>query len=206
MNYCKKCGMKLKEGRSVCPRCKADQIQLIEAEHQAKEARRVQDSSHRKKVAIISAAIAVVLVAAIVVLVVFLTRPATIDLNDYVLVTFTEEDGEYTAEYSFDTTTFSSLYEGTLTFESESLYEEIIDMFGESLDMDAYAITYLFENCLSGSLSETEGLSEGDVITFTWDVDEDTIEEAFGINVSYSDIKFTVSDSSTEEASSAAAE
>lgn len=202
MMYCKKCGMKLKESTNICPRCKANQIQLMEAEKLAKEIEEVDRKKRRKRTAIISAICAVIVAAAVVVLIIYLNRPQTINLNEYLTVTFSGADGEGEATYSFDTETFSTDYYGELTFRDESTYNELMESLGESADMNSYAIEYLFDNCVSGTLNNADGLSNGDYVSFVWDVDEETIEEIFGVNVEYTDEIFTVSDLEEDESES----
>ena len=200
MNYCKKCGTKLKDGVNICPRCKSDQREL-EAKIEAYE-QEVKAKKKRKKkiITIISCccAVAVLIVAGIVTYI--LTRPEAIDLTDFLVVEYTGEDGDATATFSFDTDAFYSLYADRIELSDEDALESILSLIDDDADTTEYEIEYLFENFVSGTLSPDSELSVGDYVSFIWDVDEDSIEELYGIEVVYEDQILTV-DEITEETS-----
>ena len=200
MNYCKKCGTKLKDGVNICPRCKSDQREL-EAKIEAYE-QEVKAKKKRKKkiITIISCccAVAVIIVAGIVTYI--LTRPEAIDLTDFLVVEYTGEDGDATATFSFDTDAFYSLYADRIELSDEDALESILSLIDDDADTTEYEIEYLFENFVSGTLSPDSELSVGDYVSFIWDVDEDSIEELYGIEVVYEDQILTV-DEITEETS-----
>lgn len=200
MNYCKKCGTKLKDGVNICPRCKSDQREL-EAKIEAYE-QEVKAKKKRKKkiITIISCccAAAVLIVAGIVTYI--LTRPEAIDLTDFLVVEYTGEDGDATATFSFDTDAFYSLYADRIELSDEDALESILSLIDDDADTTEYEIEYLFENFVSGTLSPDSELSVGDYVSFIWDVDEDSIEELYGIEVVYEDQILTV-DEITEETS-----
>lgn len=208
MIYCKKCGKKLKDGTRICPRCKADQEELAEKIKEYQDEVEQKNKKRKKRNIILICVCAAVVVAIAVVLAVVFTRPDAIDLTPYLTVEFSGEDGEGTAEYSFDTDSFIDDYYGEITFVDESTYEELLELVdSDDLDIDEYAITYLFEAFVSGTLSAEEGLSNDDVVSFIWDVDEDSIEEIYDIEVTYEDQIYSVSgltesDSSDEDADS----
>ena len=58
---------------------------------------------------------------------------------------------------------------------------------------DGYETDLFAETCATGSADKTKNLSNGDVVTYTWDDNSDEAEEAFGVKVKYSDITYTVS-------------
>lgn len=58
---------------------------------------------------------------------------------------------------------------------------------------DGYEADLFAETCATGSADKTKGLSNGDVVTYTWDDNSDEAEEAFGVKVKYTDITYTVS-------------
>ena len=200
MNYCRKCGMKLKDGVNICPRCKSDQKEL-EAKIEAYE-QEVKAKKKRKKkiITIISCccAAAVLICAGIVTYI--LTRPEAIDLTDYLVVEYTGEDGEAVASFSFDTDSFYADYADRIELSDEDVLESILSLTDDDVDTTEYEIEYLFENFVSGTLSPDSGLSVGDYVSFIWDVDEDSIEELYGIEVVYEDQILTV-DELTEETS-----
>ena len=185
MIYCKKCGMKLKEGTEVCPRCKSNQKEL-----EAKIAAYEQAAAEKKKKAkkrnrIIAACCAAAVIIAVAVVVFIFTRPEAIDITDYLVVEYVGEDGEAVAEFSFDSDAFYEDYGDQVSFVDETDFEEMIELLG--IDAGEYAAQYLFETYVSGTVSPEDGLSVGDYVSFIWDVDEDGIEEIFGIEVTYED-------------------
>ena len=185
MNYCKKCGTKLKEGAEVCPRCKTNQKELEEkiAAYELEQAEKKKKRRIRNR--IIAACCAAVVIIAAGITAFILTRPEDIDLTDYLVVEYVGEDGEAVAEFSFDYEAFYEYYGDRISFVDESEFEDMIELLG--IDANEYAAQYLFETYVSGTVSPEDGLSVGDYVSFIWDVDEDGIEEIFGISVVYED-------------------
>ena len=200
MNYCRKCGMKLKDGVNICPRCKSDQKEL-EAKIAAYE-QEVKAKKKRKKkiITIISCCCAAAVLIAAGIVTYILTRPEAIDLTDFLVVEYTGEDGDATATFSFDTEAFYEAYADRIELSDEDVLESILSLTDDDVDTAEYEIEYLFENFVSGTLSPDSGLSVGDYVSFIWDVDEDSIEELYGIEVVYEDQILTV-DEITEETS-----
>lgn len=200
MNYCRKCGMKLKDGVNICPRCKSDQKEL-EAKIEAYE-QEVKAKKKRKKkiITIISCCCAAAVLIAAGIVTYILTRPEAIDLTDYLVVEYTGEDGEAVASFSFDTDSFYADYGDRIELSDEDVLDTILSLTDDDVDTTEYEIEYLFENFVSGTLSPDSGLSVGDYVSFIWDVDEDSIEELYGIEVVYEDQILTV-DELTEETS-----
>ena len=185
MNYCKKCGKKLKDGTVICPRCKANQEELEIRIKQYQDEVDAKNKKRRKRNKIIAAVCAAVVVIAVVIAIIVANRPEAIDITDYLVVEYYGEDGEATAEFSFDYDAFYEDYGDEVTFIDESDFTEMIELLG--IDSSEYAAQYLFETYVSGSLSPDEGLSVGDYVSFIWEVDEDGIDEIFGIEVTYED-------------------
>ena len=91
-----------------------------------------------------------------------------IDLNGYLDIDADGYDTVGTASFSID---YEDIYED---------YEEIFDKGakGEFEElMEEFGIELLLEEAISGELSETSGLSNGDEIEFEWDVNAQDIEE-----------------------------
>lgn len=58
-------------------------------------------------------------------------------------------------------------------------------MFGSAAN--AFARTVV-----SGSFDKSSGLSNGDTVVYTWDIDTEKVKKAFGVNVKFSDMKLKV--------------
>lgn len=111
----------------------------------------------------------------------------SINLNDYVTISYDGYDTIGTASYTFD---------------REAMIMEHSEAFGMSsgIDWQALQADYLLYDCISGSLDKTTGLSNGDTITFHWDnVDIKTLEENYKIKLNYSDISESITGLETAE-------
>lgn len=111
----------------------------------------------------------------------------SINLNDYVTISYNGYDTVGTASYTFD---------------KEAIIMDNPEAFGMSsgIDWQAFQADYLLYDCISGSLDKTTGLCNGDTITFHWDtVDTKKLEENYKIKLSYSDISESISGLETAE-------
>lgn len=102
-----------------------------------------------------------------------------IDLNGYLDIDAEGYDTVGTASFSID---YEDIYED---------YEEIFDKGakGEFEElMEEFGIELLLEEAISGELSETSGLSNGDEIEFEWDVNAQDIEENFKVKFIYENV------------------
>lgn len=103
----------------------------------------------------------------------------TIDLNNYVSDTPEGYDG------------MGKIYN---YIDSDAIVEDNIQAFGVADDDDDWGLApYLAVEELSGEWSQSEGLSNGDQITFTWDEDAiKAIEDSYKVKLKHSDITITV--------------
>lgn len=147
--------------------------------------------------------LAIIAVIVIVVLVVAFAKP-TVTLNDYVTIEATGYNGHGEADFYFDMEAFCEEYEGDVKFTSS--FEEELGALGFAadgmpFDLSSEEDAALFFSMLcnaSGTLSERQELSNGDVITFSWASplagdDIAHIEKMFGIKIKTEDITYTVS-------------
>lgn len=112
----------------------------------------------------------------------------TINLNDYITITASGYDTMGYASYSFDTDAFYDDW-GEIKLTSQAQKDE--DFSWVTAFYDNYA-ELLYDEFIYGSLDQSGDLSNGDVVTFVWDIDEDDVEEYFKVNLKYSDISYTV--------------
>ena len=122
--------------------------------------------------------IAVAVVAIVGVVVAVATSKPTIQLNEYVTVTYEGYDSVGTAEASFDMEAFCEAYEGKLKKIKGS----------ESSGPELFAKRAIKDS----KLDKTDNLSNGDEITYQWDFSVSTLEEVYDCKIECSDIKFTV--------------
>lgn len=152
---------------------------------------------------ILALLLAAVAVIAIIVVAVVLAKP-TVKLNDYVTIETTGYNGHGEAEFYFNTEAFCEDHEGDVKFTSS--FEEELGKLGVSVDgmpfdssnqEEAILCFSMFCNT-SGTLSEKQELSNGDVITFSWSSPltgeaVTHIEKMFGVKIVAEDITYTVS-------------
>lgn len=106
----------------------------------------------------------------LIVIIAFVLYKPTVHLNDYLLVAF---EGYDTAE------------EAVIGFDTEKLEKD----YGKKIE----SIDTFLANCAAGSLDKNTNLSNGDVVTYTWDSDENYALEVYGLKLEYSNVEFTVS-------------
>ena len=140
-----------------------------------------------KKIGMLVAALAVVLI----VLVFVFTRKTTVDLNKYIAVEFTGYDTVGKASYEFDLDAFEDDYKEKMKYTKDGkddLEEEVTYTKVKNSQICEIFSKYF----VRGNLDVTTGLTNGDVVVFEWDLDEEYIAEFFDVKVKYSPIEFTV--------------
>ena len=124
------------------------------------------------------------LLALIIGLVVFLKMGSTLNLNDYVVVETSGYDGYGTARVSVDWEKMKEKYGKKLSFTSEARKE-----YGSWIQYMS-PMDLVMENVYV-SLDTSSGLSNGDKIAYTWQVDEDLFDYVKG-TIEYEDASYTV--------------
>lgn len=125
------------------------------------------------------AAVAIVaIIAIIIILAVSSSAKKTIPLNDYLTIEINGYDTVGNAYYKLDT---------------NQIFEDYADALDVKDEFDEVRKMVYFEEYVSGKLDKTTELKNGDTVTFTWKVDEETLKEALGCKVKYSEVKEKVS-------------
>lgn len=127
----------------------------------------------------------VVLIGLIVIINIVANMGSTINLDDYLTVEAEGYDGYGTARTVIDWSAIDKKYGSKLSFTNEAVNE-----YGGLLSMMTPVDS--IQECVSVELEETSGLSNGDSIAYTWDVDED-LTKYVKCKVKYSDSSYTVS-------------
>ena len=183
---CTHCGKEIQNGITFCPYCGS-------TVNNAKENTKMK-KHNPAKVLVPIAAVAVVAAGGWA----FANRTPTIDVSKYMTLS---ADGYNTVgklNISFDTEKLEKDYGKQIATRFKKQMKNLKDdTYGlSSLTASLYDghETDLFaETCATGSADKTKNLSNGDVVTYTWDDNSDEAEEAFGVKVKYSDITYTVS-------------
>lgn len=163
--YCTKCGKQIEDGAKFCEYC-GNSMETETAE--AKETQEMKETKMppkgMKKIA------AGVVAAIVIILAMTLFGGKTIDLSKYVTLTVSGYEGYGKAEWDFDEKTFEAKCKNKLKFTRKAKEE-----FG------SYATPCdVVELFFGGKLDKTEGLSNGDVVTFTWnEIEEEELKEVF---------------------------
>ena len=141
-------------------------------------------------VPVLCACAAVILVSLIILFVVLMKnrgggKTVDLDMSRYVKVEFNGYNGIGTANVSFDQDSFYDDYADQIKYSKD-----------KPRDASEYydAAEYILYGCVSGTLDKTTGLSNGDTVTYIWDVDTKSIEEHTNVNLTYEDIPFVVKD------------
>jgi hypothetical protein len=140
--------------------------------------------------------------AAVVVLIVALViNSHTIDLNKYLSVSYSGGNTRGTASVDFDDSAFvkdcakkikiNRRKLGSLSYGSYDLGNLAAGVLSNT---KSGAAEILMEDCISGDLSKTDELSNGDKITYEWDTKDAVAKEIFGVRLKHSDKTFTVKD------------
>ena len=174
---CTHCGKEIQNGITFCPYCGS-------AVNNAKENTKMKKHNPAKVLAPIAA---VAVVAA-----------PTIDVSKYMTLS---ADGYNTVgklNISFDTEKLEKDYGKQITTrfkkQMKNLKDDTYGLSSLTASLyDGYETDLFAETCATGSADKTKNLSNGDVVTYTWDDNSDEAEEAFGVKVKYSDITYTVS-------------
>ncbi len=98
---------------------------------------------------------------------------AKVDFNDYLTLECDGYDTVGYADYNFD---------------YERMVNENLQAFGLSEnagEMEEMGVYLLIEDYVSGKLDKTDELSNGDTVTYEWDVNDERLEEVFPIKVTH---------------------
>ncbi len=183
---CTHCGKEIQNGITFCPYCGS-------TVNNAKENTKMK-KHNPAKVLVSIAAVAVVAAGGWA----FANRTPTIDVSKYMTLS---ADGYNTVgklNISFDTEKLEKDYGKQIATrfkkQMKNLKDDTYGLSSLTASLyDGYETDLFAETCATGSADKTKGLSNGDVVTYTWDDNSDEAEEAFGVKVKYSDITYTVS-------------
>ena len=122
----------------------------------------------------------VVLVGLAVLLILLFGAKQKINMNDYVKVKFDGYDTIGKAEASFDTKAFRKAFDEKLKWKKKA-YEE---QYGSPVDFLIKVYT--------GALSKTEGLKNGEKVTYKWNLSEEFPKNIMNANISAEDFEVEV--------------
>lgn len=183
---CTHCGKEIQNGITFCPYCGSTVNNAKENTNMKKH--------NPAKVLVPIAAVAVVAAGGWA----FANRTPTIDVSKYMTLS---ADGYNTVGklgISFDTNKLEEDYGKQIATrfkkQMKNLKDDTYGLSSLTASLyDGYETDLFVDYCANGSADKTSHLSNGDVVTYTWDDNSDEAEEAFGVKVKYTDITYTVS-------------
>ena len=183
---CTHCGKEIQNGITFCPYCGS-------TVNNAKENTKMK-KHNPAKILVPIATVAVVAAGGWA----FANRTPTIDVSKYMTLS---ADGYNTVgklNISFDTEKLEKDYGKQIATrfkkQMKNLKDDTYGLSSLTASLyDGYETDLFAETCATGSADKTKNLSNGDVVTYTWDDNSDEAEEAFGVKVKYTDITYTVS-------------
>ena len=201
--FCQNCGKKIPDDSMFCPECGSKigrKSETIQANRKEDGELKIEnndpfDKLHRNKKAVTLIGVIVVAVFSVFIISAVFAKP-TINLNKYLTVSFDGYNTVGNALVNFDYEKFEQNYgkklnkkSGKNTIGFHSFFDK--NTSSESNDVDSVTNTFL-SNCVSGSLDKSDGLSNGDVVVYTWECDDEYALETYGFILKYKDIEYTV--------------
>lgn len=116
------------------------------------------------------------------------SKPGTINLNEYVSVTFGGYHKIGEAEVYFNKELFCEENSSEIKFISKKAAKQFESEYGISSDNPIDAFVEMF----SVSLDTTSGLANGDVVSLVWDVSEEDLSKYFKYDIVFSADSYTV--------------
>lgn len=113
-----------------------------------------------------------------------------VDLNKY--ITIDVENGKVIPDFDLDS--FGKDYGDKIQFNENPQNKEewaFLQMFRNEKEKPYKA---LFDVYLGGDFDKTQNLKSGDVVTFTWHINDELVQDIFNCELVYSDITHTVTD------------
>ena len=194
--FCTKCGNVIEENAKFCPKCGAkfeDELKPTAYAANAIMPSKQQKKMSKKTITIIVLCV-VALIALIIGAVILNKRAHTVNLNDYVEVSFEGFDGYGTAEVSIDYDSIVDDYCDKFKEDKISRDMEKLDYYEREyydyLDLDPESILIYF--CINVDVSKQTNLSNGDTVKYSWDVNKKKLEKYFDLEFEYSNEKVTV--------------
>lgn len=195
--FCTKCGKELEDDAVFCTGCGAKIVKVeggspaVSGQEAPKKVEKTETGQTEKKQPASKKTIGIAAGAILLVLlfVLFIKGNKKINLNDYATITISGYDTVATATMTFDYDKFDEDYGDKIKIKGDGENNELAEaLFG------SMSGRMLLELYVGGSLDKTEGISNGDKVTYTWKCDDDAFKKATGYKLKYSDITEKVKD------------
>ena len=210
--YCSNCGAKMPADSRFCPECRTRQEDVgelprikqtnnIKSKNVTMENLSPEEQEKiKKRNKIIGLSFAIAIGICVIIGIISSVIKPSINLNKYLTITFEGYDTVGKAVVKFDNEQFEKDYEKKLSAISKKKSPRLSKYKSEEVYMDALFESYdtrtasgkFLSNCVSGAIEKTSGLSNGDVVTYTWECDDEYALSTYGYKLKYEDVKYTV--------------
>ena len=177
---CKNCGMNNKEGAKFCEECgKPLNEERTEVKEQSVQHVKEKKSFELKKFPLKVVGVAVAVVAVfIIILCVSINSGKTINLNKYLTIETDGYDGYGTVKVSVDWDSIEAKYGKKVSYTKMAKKEKVQLWYDGPVDM--------LSDYVSVKVEKSSGLSNGDEVTYTWDID-DELSDYINCKIKYTD-------------------
>ena len=128
------------------------------------------------------------LILLIVIIALAVTHKTKVDLNKYLIVEYDGYDSIGVASVKLDEDAFLKDFENKIKFTPDGRRASNASNGGNTS-----AAYELLNRKIDVSLSDTRGLSNGDSVTVEWNIDDESVNKYFKVNLVYSEEEFVVS-------------
>lgn len=194
--YCSHCGKQIDDDARFCPYCGTGVTPVMpagaEGGREAHSGARKTHAGVKNKPKKVLIGIAAACAAAVIVLGLMVSvGRKTINLNDYVMISFEGTDGEGTAKVEYDTEQLAADISSKVKIDGDDK-KELIKLVAKEEGLSEDEIPYYVKEYISemmtpqgmgdllgqafsplGKLDKADNLSNGDKVTFEWDDDDD---------------------------------
>lgn len=190
--FCRNCGTQIADDATKCEKCGFEVVQEVKekktAELKVKVDVDVKDlvQKNKKAVTIGAAAVAVLLL----VIVFAVTKKTTVNLNDYITVSFSGYDTVGKATYEFDEKAFLEDFGDEIEMKKKKGNSDLEEMY--SILSEVSGAELMLYNCVDGGLDKTSKLSNGDTVKMEWNCQDEIAKENFNVKLKYKEKEFKV--------------
>ena len=204
--FCSKCGNQIDEEGKFCPYCgfeRKSQPKMIHPQASSQTSlfqhqnpmSIIPKNYDWKRIGFFAGITAAILLAIIIVVILLKNRKVTITLDKYISFECDGYDGYGTAKAVFDTGQFITDYNDKikLTSNGKKYVKTVYGSNAEGIIDNTLPAEYIA--CyIKGTLTKEADLSNGDTITYLWDISEKEILKYYNVNLVYNDISYTIND------------
>lgn len=169
--FCEKCGNRIVKRGNFCEKC-GTKLENARVQVNSREVKNVSPK--------IIGMVAIIAILVIILMVYGVNKSMTVNLNDYLEVSFEGYDTAGYASVEFDKKTFEKDFGQKIKFKNTGEMSSFV----EPID--------LFWFCISGNLDQTSNLINGDSVTYLWDVNETEIAKRLNLKIEYENEVFEV--------------